>query len=105
MNPANKMAVFFKYCTYIVGIFFLYSLFSIAQLQQNYTRKMPQKEQIEARRIVPVKLNYNKVVYLTDLEKRELNKRYSLFFIACFLALLVIIIQQTTSKYHARPRP
>jgi len=70
-------------------VFFLYSLFSMMYLKQYYTRNMPEKKQVEYGRIVPIEVNYLKIVYVTNEEKREIDLKYHLFWFACFLVLII----------------
>ncbi len=86
MGSSIKL-ITFNWITYAVGIFFLYALFSMMYLQQYYTRHMPQTEQIESGRVVPIEVNYGKIVYVTDLEKKKIDTSYYIFFGACILVV------------------
>jgi len=92
------MVIAFKWITYVVGIFFLCSLFSMMYLRQYYTRHMPQTVQIESGRILPVEVNYGKVVYVNEQEKRSLNTRTYVFIAACVLVVLVVFAKPFVSQ-------
>ena len=95
---SSVKVIIFKWITYAVGIFFLYTLFSMMYLQQYYTRHMPETKQIEIGRIVPIKVNYGKIVYITDLERNKINTRYYLFFAACILLVLTFCVRHLVAK-------
>ena len=87
------MVTVIKYVTYATGIFFLYSLFSMMYLRQHYTRHMPQTEQIESGRTVPIEVNYGKIVYVTEIEKERMAFKYYSFGGACILVLLILCVR------------
>lgn len=87
---SSIMVTIIKWVMYPIGIFFIYALFSFMYLQQNYTRNMPQIEQIESGRIVPIKVNYNKIVYVSDLEKKKLDMRLYIFVLSGLLVFLLM---------------
>jgi hypothetical protein len=67
-------------------------------IRQDYTLHMPQIKQIESGRIVPVKVNYNKVVYVTELEKKRLNIKYNIFVVAGIVFGLFICVRSNFKK-------
>jgi len=99
MGTSVKVMIFFKGATYIAGVFFLYALFSMMYLRQDYTLHMPQTEQIESGRIVPVKVNYNKIVYVTGAEKRKLDTRFYNFLAASMLVVLVLCVRSFVKQH------
>lgn len=52
---------------------------------------MPQKSQPQVGRIYPVKANYNKIVYVTLLEKKKLEQREVVFWISFIIFALFTI--------------
>jgi len=79
----------FKLFSYVVVVFFLYALFSMMFLKQYYTIHMPEKSQVESGRTVPIEVNYLKIVYVTEEEKVEINRKYHIFWVAGFLVLII----------------
>lgn len=95
MGASNRffMVTAFKWATYAVGLFFLCSLFSMMYLRQHYTRHMPQTKQVETGRIIPVHVNYGKVVFVTDLEKRNLDIVFCIFIVASVLVAFILFVK------------
>lgn len=53
-------------------------------LRQDYTLHMPHNEQIESGGIIPVEVNYNNIIYITDLEKQKMDTSVYIFPLLAF---------------------
>jgi hypothetical protein len=74
-----------------LGVFFLVSLFSMMALRYHYTRNMPRSPQQEARRTVPLNVNYGKTVYITYTEKQIIVVSYIVLAVAGASVLIFVI--------------
>jgi hypothetical protein len=93
------MVTTYRISTWLAGGLFLLSMASVQVLYSRYTREMPQVQQFESGRTIPLDVLYGKTVYVT---KRELYSLYGRVASAAGAGVLTVAMDQLRRRAERR---